>query len=259
MAKNKVKKIKIKETKKITKLLKLETDIYNLEGKIVAKTELPKEIFGVKVNSKVLAQIIHVHNANKRAGTHSSKTRSSVTGSTHKIYRQKGTGRARHGDIKAPIFVGGGTAHGPHPKDYSLSIPKKMKKLSLFSALSDKFSEGRIKIIRGLDKIDVSTKFIFNALKYLGLKDETLLVLPKNINNITLSGRNIPYLKIINADILNTYEVIISKNLLMMEEAIDKIKDHFLNKKKEFISTKDNKTKVISTQKRSVKSKLKKP
>src|SRR3989344_6756187 len=132
--------------------------VYNLEGKEVKTLDVPKEIFSVKPNPKLLAQYVRVYLTNNRQGTASTKTRGEVRGSTRKIYRQKGTGRARHGAITAPIFVGGGVVFGPKPRDYSRKLPQKMKKAALFSALTAKRIDNAVKVIGNLDTIVPKTK-----------------------------------------------------------------------------------------------------
>lgn len=223
--------------KKETKQTKIESDLYNLKGELIGKIPLPVEIFSTEIKPELLAQAVRVYQANQRLGTHSTKTRSEVSGSTRKIYRQKGTGRARHGDVKAPIFIGGGIAFGAKPRDYSLEIPKKMKKMALYASLTDKFQAGRIKVISGLKDIEPRTKIIAEILDSFHLdegkknkKAKILLITPNNINNIILSGRNLENLDIREAVLLNTYEVLSHSDILFMEEAIPVLKGHFIKK-----------------------------
>lgn len=233
-------KTKISFSKKIQKKKeagnKLETQVYNLQGKSVGKMQLPEKIFSAKVNPVLLAQAVRVYQVNQRIGTHSSKTRTQVAGSTRKIYRQKGTGRARHGDVKAPIFVGGGVAHGPTPTDYHLLLPAKMKRLALFGSLTDKFQNNGIRIITGLKEVESKTKNIISMLKNLDLaqkdgdlSDKTLLVLPASLKNIVLAGRNIDNFGMKEAKLLNTYDVVASQNILFMKEAVKTLEEHFLS------------------------------
>src|SRR3989338_2978575 len=133
----------------------------NKEGTI----SLSKELFAVKESPTLLSQAVRVFLANQRQGTKSTKTRSMVAGSTRKIYKQKGTGRARHGDIKAPIFIGGGTAHGPHPRDFSLSLSKKMKRKALAMALTSRLQENAITIVAGLQKLAPKTREMAQVLE----------------------------------------------------------------------------------------------
>lgn len=227
-----IKKTSIKQIKED----KLITDIYNTHAEIIGKINLPEEIFKAKINPVLMTQAVRVYLANQRLGTHSSKTRAVVSGSTRKIYRQKGTGRARHGDIKAPIFIGGGIAHGPKPKDYSLLLPQRMKKQALFSSLTDKFQEGRIKIISGLETIEPKTKKMVKVLNNLYFASDrkkpqkVLLVLPEKQENVFLAGRNLNYLQISQAKLLNTYEVLNNQNLLFTKEAIQILEKNFLKK-----------------------------
>lgn len=201
--------------------------IYNIEGKEEKIVNLPKEIFSVSANPKLLAQAVRVFLVNQRQGNVSVKTRGEVIGSTRKIYRQKGTGKARHGAIKAPIFVGGGVAHGPKQKDYNLKFNKKEKKIALFGALSEKLKE---KKIFGLnDKaltIKPKTKIFVNFLEHLKLLDKNnLIVLPKmEKNNLILAMRNIPGVSFVDVRSLNPYLVLKSNNLVFIEKALEVFK-----------------------------------
>ncbi|MBI4990599.1 50S ribosomal protein L4 [Candidatus Gottesmanbacteria bacterium] len=223
-----------KESKK-----NLEANVYDLKGKIIGKMSLPEEIFAAKINPILLSQAIRVYQVNQRAGTHAVKTRTQVTGSTRKIYRQKGTGRARHGDIKAPIFIGGGVAHGPKPYNYSLKLPAKMRQLALFSALTDKYQNDNLNIISGLESIEPKTKNIVSLLKNLALtkKDgnlakKTLLVLPDIVKNIIYAGRNVENLNMTQAKLLNTYNLLANQNILFMKESVGVLKNHLIKKEK---------------------------
>ncbi len=223
MPKTKITKTKVvKPTKS-----KIIVDIYDLDGKVIEKMDLPPQVFGKKVNSNLLTQIVRVHQANKRAGTNSAKTRTEVTGSTRKIYRQKGTGRARHGDIKAPIFVGGGVAHGPNPRDYSLDLPKKMKKLALVGVLTGKLEQGLCIFVKGLEKITPKTKIIYGMLKNLKilskngkLSKNIMLVMPDFSKNILQAGRNIQNLNITTVGMLNAYDVLINQKVIFMQDSV---------------------------------------
>jgi len=206
--------------------------VYNLEGKEVKTLDVPKEIFSVKPNPKLLAQYVRVYLTNNRQGTASTKTRGEVRGSTRKIYRQKGTGRARHGDIKAPIFVGGGVVGGPKPKNYHLKMNKKQKKLALFNALTIKFKNKEIGgLSEQLLKIDVKTKLMVQFLKSLDLeRSRTLIVLAKmEKNNLILASRNIKNITLLGARSLNPYEILKNKKILFVEEALQVVKLHFLH------------------------------
>lgn len=214
----------------------LKLSVYDTKGKVVETITLPKEIFGVEINENIISQAVRVHRANQRRGTVKTKSRGEVKISTRKIYRQKGTGRARHGAASAPIFVGGGIAFGPRQRDYSLKLSQKMRRVALFSALSSKLKSGEIKIVIGLDKLEPKTKNFAESFKNLSLidkKNQVLLVTPKNgkeFESVIKGARNIKGVRISSANQLNTYDVLANKNLLFMKTAIDNVKETFLKK-----------------------------
>ena len=213
-------------TKKIiaTKKSNLSLSIYNIDGKETKTVDLPKEVFAVKVNPSLMTQAVRIYLTNQRQGNVKVKTRSEVIGSTRKIYRQKGTGKARHGAIKAPIFVGGGVAHGPKQKDYHLKFNKKEKKQALFSALSTKLKE---KKIFGLEEkaltMKPKTKAVVNFLKNLKLIGKNNLVIMKKmeINNLILAMRNISNLSFVDVNSLNPYLILKSSSLIFVENALE--------------------------------------
>lgn len=211
----------------------LTISVFDISGKEVETMDLPEEMFGAKVNKVLMAQAVRVYLANQRQGNASTKTRGEVTGSTRKIYRQKGTGRARHGGLRAPIFVKGGIAHGPKPQDHSLAMPKKMKRAALFSALTAKLASDGVKIISGLEAVEPKTKNMALALNNFGLSDKRakiLLVTPANIASVTRGGGNLVGVTITAADRLNTYEVLNTKKLVFMKDAIEAMQKVFLKK-----------------------------
>ena len=195
-------------TKKIEKKSKLSLSIYNIEGKEEKTVELPKEVFSVSANKRLLAQAVRIYLVNQRQGNVSTKTRGEVTGSTRKIYRQKGTGKARHGAIKAPIFVGGGVAHGPKQKDYHLKFNKKEKKIF---GLSDKALT-----------IEPKTKIFVNFLKNLKLFNKNNLIILSKMekNNLIFAMRNIFGVSFVEVNSLNPYLVLKSNNLIFVEKAL---------------------------------------
>lgn len=216
--------IGVDHDKPTVKKVSLSLSIYSIDGKIQKTIELPKEVFAVTVNPSLLAQAIRVYLINQRQGNVKVKTRGEVIGSTRKIYRQKGTGKARHGAIKAPIFVGGGIAHGPKQKEYNLKFNKKEKKLALYGVLSSKLKE---KKIFGLDEkaltMDPKTKTIANFLKELKLVGKNNLMILKKLetNNLVLAMRNIPNLSFIDVNSLNPYMILKSSNLIFVENALE--------------------------------------
>lgn len=226
---------KTTDLKKEKKVVKKNSDfilpIYDVEGKEKGEINLPKEIFSYNVKPYLLAQAVRVYLFNKRQGTASTKTRGEVAGSTRKIYRQKGTGRARHGSIKAPIFVGGGVVGGPKPRDYSLNLNKKQKRKALFGALTLKFKEKEIFVLEdSILEIKPKTKNIINLLKSLKLNDKKItFVLPKmEKNNFLLASRNIDKVNFIDSVSLNAYDVLKSGKLVFFEKSIEILKNHFL-------------------------------
>ncbi|MBI2195655.1 MAG: 50S ribosomal protein L4 [Candidatus Levybacteria bacterium] len=214
----------------------LSVQVFTAAGRAAGTMQLPKEIFGAEVNKNLISQAVRVYLANQRMGTASTKSRGEINASTRKIWRQKGTGRARHGAKSAPIFVHGGVAHGPKPRDYSLKLPKKMKKVALVSALSAKLKDGHIKILTGLEKVEPKTKNVAAMLKKLGHSDKTLLVTPnaagKGFENIFRAGRNIEGINILPVNTLNTYEVLDSRMILFMKQSIDTLKESLTKEQK---------------------------
>lgn len=226
------------------KVSDIKAEVYGLNGKVSSSVSLPGEIFGVKVSPMLITQAVRVYLANQRLGTHSTKTRSMVRGSTRKIYRQKGTGRARHGDIKAPIFAGGGVAHGPHQVDYSLNMPSNMKRVALFGVLSEKLSSGKLKIVSGFAGVSGKTKEVVAALSNLigeKKKGKIMLLTPKKINNLFIAGRNIERFTLREANLANAYEVLQNNEILLMEESIETLVKTFLSPKKEKTGVKKEK------------------
>jgi len=200
----------------------LKVEVIDTAGKVVETMELPKEIFGAKINDVLMAQAVRIYLANQRLGTASTKTRGEVDGSTRKIYRQKGTGRARHGGIRAPIFVKGGVAHGPKPKDYSLAFSKNMKKAALISALSAKVKAGEVAVIAGFGKME-KTQAAAKALAHTGYskKAKMLLVLPEHNEKLFKAVRNLTGMSVTPAQLLTTYEVLDAKKVVFMQEAVE--------------------------------------
>lgn len=186
---------------------------------------LPKELFGMKVNEKLIAQAVRVYLSNQRVGTAKTKTRGEVEGSTRKIYRQKGTGKARHGSIRAPIFVGGGIVFGPVPRDYHLKLNKSMKRGALLSALSSK--KGDTIIDNSLDTIEPKTKLVVAALKSAGASDHILLVIPKGANQLSRASRNIEGIDIIQASDLHPYAIMTHDSIVFTKKALEEATSHF--------------------------------
>jgi large subunit ribosomal protein L4 len=196
------------------------------------KVKLNKDIFGIEPNDHAIYLDVKQYLANQRQGTNKTKERADITGSTRKIKRQKGTGTARAGSIKSPIFRGGGRAFGPRPRDYSFKLNKKLKALARNSALTYKAKEKGISVVEDFNFEAPKTKDYLSMLNNLSLADKkTLLVLPENNRNIYLSSRNIQKAKVITAENLTTYDVINSDNLMFLESSIEKVEQLLTVKK----------------------------
>lgn len=204
-------------------------DVFNTKGEKTGKISLPKEIFGIEASPKLLAQAVRVYLANQKKARPKTKTRSQVNGSGRKIWRQKGTGRARHGDRQAPIFVGGGIAHGPEGTRRRLSLSQVMGKKALFSALSGKLRENKLLVVEDL-KINPKTREIEKILETLLKKTprRVLLVIPPKNEVLKRAARNIPWLKVSQFNILNSYEVLDCDQMIFTKEAISQF--NILNK-----------------------------
>lgn len=223
-------KIAISAPKKGTSL---NISVFDTKGKVSGRIELPSEIFGAKINDSLMSQAVRVYLINQRQGTSKTKHRGEVDRTTKKLYQQKGTGRARHGSRRAPIFVGGGKVFGPIPRDLSLNFSKKMKTLALFSALSSKLKDSEVKIIKGLEEIAPKTKLMAEVLKNLGINSasKVLLVMPKagkESENVYRAGRNLEGLEILSANSLNTYKVLDNRLVLLMKDSVDSLKETFI-------------------------------
>ncbi len=207
----------------------MEIKVYNQNGKKLKTTVgLSDAVFGIKPNEDLMAQYIRVYRANQRQGTVKTKTRGEVRGGGKKPWRQKGTGRARHGSIRSPIWVGGGTVHGPQPKDWSLKMPKKMRRKALFSALSQKLKKGKILVITKIGLKEVKTKELKEILDRLPTKGKTLIALDKMDQKVILSAQNLPKVKTIQVKDLNTYEVLNAETVVFLKSALKVLEETFL-------------------------------
>jgi large subunit ribosomal protein L4 len=198
--------------------------------KTTKKVELSDDVFGIEPNDHAIYLDVKSILANRRQGTHKSKQRNEISGSSRKIKKQKGTGGARAGNIKNPLFKGGGRVFGPTPRDYSFKLNKKVKDLARKSALSYKAKDNSIAILEDFSFENAKTKQYVNLLNALSLGDKkTLLILPEVNKNVVLSGRNIQNAKITTADQINTYDLMHADKVIFVESAISKI-ETLLNK-----------------------------
>lgn len=207
----------------------MEIKVLNKEGKATAKkVSLTKEIFAIEPNDHAIYLDVKQYLANQRQGTHQSRERGDIAGSTRKIKKQKGTGTARAGSIKNPLFRGGGRVFGPRPKSYSFKLNKKLKVLARKSALTYKAKENSILVLDDLSFKTPKTKDFISVLKNLKIDgDKSLFVTSEKDQNTFLSSRNLKNAKVITADKLNTYDILYSHKLIISENAFDQIEKLF--------------------------------
>lgn len=206
----------------------MNVDVVSVSGVKAGTAELPDELFGITPNTAVLHQVVTAQRAHHRAGTHATKTRAEVSGGGAKPWRQKGTGRARHGSIRSPQWRGGGIAHGPKPRDYSERTPRKMVRLALRSALSDRAAEGRVKVVDAWGIDEPKTKRGIEVLEGLGLRPagerapRVLLVLDRSEHAVWKSFRNLgDRVQIVLPDELNAYDILVSDWLVFSQATLD--------------------------------------
>lgn len=200
-------------------------DIYNADGKVVGSMDLNENVFGVDVRTDVMHEVVVNYLANQRQGTQSTKTRTEVRGGGIKPWRQKGTGRARQGSIRAPQWVGGGVALGPKPRDYRYTLNKKVRRLALKSALTSKVQDNEIIVLESFEAPDIKTKQVTNLLKNLNVNEKALIVLPENDKNVVLSARNIKGVDTTYVGAINTYEVLNHTKCIILKDAVAKLEE----------------------------------
>ena len=201
-----------------------EVEIRNKDNNVVGKMNLRDDVFGVRGNKSIIHEAVVNFLANQRQGTHSTKTKGLIRGGGKKPWRQKHTGRARSGSIRSPLWRGGGTIFGPQPRDYSYSIPKKVKRLALFAALNEKISSGEVVVIDSISMEKPKTKDMISILRNLGLDNASvLIILPEKDETIMLAARNIPGVNVVRALDLNAYDMLTHNMLLATTEAVNRI------------------------------------
>jgi large subunit ribosomal protein L4 len=205
----------------------MELSIFNISGKATAKKAvLTDEIFSIEPNDHAIYLDVKQYMANKRQGTHKAKERAEIAHSTRKLKRQKGTGGARAGSIKSPVFVGGGRVFGPRPRTYEFKLNKKVKQLARKSALTYKAKDNSITVLEDINWDTPKTKNYVEMLKNLKLEGKkTLLVVPESNKNVYLSSRNLSDAKVVRASELNTYDVLNATNLLLLEGSLKEIEN----------------------------------
>lgn len=197
--------------------------VVGVDGKSAGTITLNHEYFGQTPNKQLIAQAVRIYLANQRVGHASTKTRGEVEGSTRKIYRQKGTGRARHGAIRAPIFVGGGIVFGPKPRDYNMKFPQKLKHAALVSALSSQYKDGNIVIVSGLSDL-TKTKEMAKAFTAVGAPKSTLFVVSKEAAVPVRAARNIFGVDVVPVSDMHTYGIMTHNKIVFMKEAVAALK-----------------------------------
>lgn len=198
--------------------------VYNMDGKQVEELELNDSVFGVEVKNHLMHQSVVQQLANSRQGTQSAKTRSEVRGGGKKPWRQKGTGRARIGSIRAPHWTGGGINFAPKPRDYSFKLNKKEKQLALKSALSARVAEGKFVVVDQLSFDEIKTKSMVNVLNNLKV-EKALIVLDSNDKNVVLSARNIPNVKTALTNTINVYDILRFDTFVVTKAAVATIEE----------------------------------
>lgn len=201
--------------------------VFNMAGESVGTLTLKDEVFAVEENLPLIHEVVVAYNANQRQGTKSTLTRSEVRGHAKKPYRQKHTGNARQGSTKAPHQIGGGVAFAPKPRDFSKKINKQAKRLAFLSALSTKLAQNEITVVDEFKLNEVKTKEIQNFLNVFKFDKSVVLVTEDKDENVLRAGANIPTVSVTTADLLNTYEVVANKNVVLTKAAIKSIEEAY--------------------------------
>ncbi|WP_394826530.1 50S ribosomal protein L4 [Pendulispora albinea] len=195
-------------------------DVYNMKREKVGSLDLADEVFGAEIKEHLFWEVVKAQLASRRQGTASAKERSAVSGSTKKLYKQKGTGRARHGSIRAPIYVGGGQAHPPRPRDWSYRPPQKVRASALRSALSKFVKEGRFVVVDRIDLPEIKTKGLLSALGTLKAEKKTLVVDHRSNENLVLSIRNCKDHQFLPPEGVNVYDLLRHDTLVLSKDAV---------------------------------------
>jgi len=204
-----------------------EVDVYNLKKEKVGQTELPEEIFNAPIKIHLVHEVVVAQLASRRSGTASTKVRSEVAGSSHKVYRQKGTGRARAGTRKNPLWRGGGTIFGPKPRDYSYRPPKKVRRGALKSVLSAKYKDDELLVLDAFTLEEIKTKLFVEALRGLDL-DNALIIIPQSDRNLELSAKNVPWAKVLCMAGLNVYDLVKYRHLILLQPCIAQLSERLI-------------------------------
>ena len=200
-------------------------DVYDLKGKKVSDVELADSVFGIEPNETIVHSVLVNYLANQRQGTQSTKTRAEVSGGGRKPWRQKGTGRARQGSIRAPQWIKGGIALGPKPRSYKYTVNKKEKRLAIKSILSSKVLEKELTVVDKLELAEIKTKTMVKALADLKVEGKTLIIIPEQNENVVMSARNIEGVKTILVNNINVYDLLKYNKLVLPLETVKKLEE----------------------------------
>ncbi|MCK9268692.1 MAG: 50S ribosomal protein L4 [Alkaliphilus sp.] len=199
--------------------------IYNISGDQVGEIELSDDVFGIEINENAMYEVVKNQLANKRQGTQSTKTRAEVRGGGRKPWRQKGTGRARVGSSRSPLWIGGGVSFAPKPRDYSYRLPKKIRKLAMKSALTSKVNNDEIIVLDGLNISAPRTKEMVNILNNLNADKKALIVMDEKNDAVIKSARNIPGVKTTSVNTLNVYDILKYDKFIITKDAVQKVEE----------------------------------
>ena len=202
--------------------------IYNISGDQVGEIELSDDVFGIEVNENAMYEVVKNQLANKRQGTQSTKTRAEVRGGGRKPWRQKGTGRARVGSSRSPLWIGGGVSFAPKPRDYSYRLPKKIRKLAMKSALTSKVNNDEIIVLDGLNISAPKTKEMINILSNLNADKKALIVMDGRDDAVIKSARNIPGVKTTSVNTLNVYDILKYDKFIITKDAVQKVEEVYV-------------------------------
>ena len=200
-------------------------DVYDIKGKKVSDVELAENIFGIEPNEAIVHSVLVNYLANQRQGTQSTKTRAEVRGGGRKPWRQKGTGRARQGSIRAPQWIKGGIALGPKPRSYKYTVNKKERRLAIKSILSSKVLEKELTVVDKLELKEIKTKSMVKALTALKVEGKTLIIVPEKNTNVVMSARNIEGVKTITANNINVFDLLKYNNLILPVDTVKKLEE----------------------------------
>lgn len=203
------------------------TQVYNMKKEKVGDVELNDSLFGIEVNPHILHDIVRMQRASRRAGTACTKTRADVRGSSKKPWRQKGTGRARAGSVKSPVWRGGGTTFGPKPRDYSFKLPKKVRKLGLRMALSSRLSEDLLVVLDDFTMEEIKTKKFVSVMETFDIDNALIVTCGKN-DALERSSRNVPGFKVLPAEGLNVYDILLHKHIILTQPCLGQLEERLL-------------------------------